>query len=234
MKEGDLVLCRVEKVTNTITIVRLPDGQEGTMVSSEIAPGRIKHMRHYVVPNKQVVCKILEMSKDFVHLSLRRVSSKEKNEVLEEFKQEKAFEAALKQISKDDYQTKIEQIKKDYPSLTAFILEARANEKTLEKYFKKDLIESLKKIFDKKRKKYEIKQIIKIKCLEEDGIKRIKNIFNFKEEDLKIVYIAAGNFMLRLLTEDYKQGKKKIQEIIQIIEAKSKENNCEFFTEEDK
>ena len=47
MEEGDLVLCKVEKVTNTITFVSLPSGQEGTIVSSEIAAGRIKFMRDY-------------------------------------------------------------------------------------------------------------------------------------------------------------------------------------------
>jgi len=46
MEEGDLVLCKVEKVTSTVTFVRLSDGQSGTIVSSEIAPGRIKLMRH--------------------------------------------------------------------------------------------------------------------------------------------------------------------------------------------
>ena len=78
MEEGNLVLCTVKKVTNTITFVELSDGEEGTIVSSEIAPGRIKLMRQYVVPNKKIVCKILEISGDRISLSLRRVNSKER------------------------------------------------------------------------------------------------------------------------------------------------------------
>ena len=75
MEEGNLVLCTVKNVTNTITFVELPNRQEGTIVSSEIAPGRIKLMRQYVVPNKKIVCKVLRVEGDHVHLSLRRVNS---------------------------------------------------------------------------------------------------------------------------------------------------------------
>ena len=98
MEEGDLLLCTVEKVSNTITIVRLPNGKEGTIVSSEIAPGRIKHMRQYVVPNKRIVCKILEISGNNIHLSLRRVNSKEKKEVMQRYKQDQAINIAFKEI----------------------------------------------------------------------------------------------------------------------------------------
>ncbi|MFH1451958.1 MAG: hypothetical protein ABIF88_02155 [archaeon] len=78
MEKGDVLLGTVREVTNTVTTVSLPDGKEGTLVSSEIAPGRIKHMRHYVVPNKKIVIKILELTGNHIHLSLRRVNSKEK------------------------------------------------------------------------------------------------------------------------------------------------------------
>ena len=80
MKEEELVLCTVEKVTNTVTFVRLPDGREGTIISSEIAPGRIKFMRQYVVPNKKIVCKVLRDEGNNINLSLRRVNNKEKKD----------------------------------------------------------------------------------------------------------------------------------------------------------
>ena len=89
MEEGDLALCTVEKVTNTITFARLPDGEEGTIVSSEIAPGRIKHMREYVVPNKKIVCKILGIDGNHIHLSLGGSTSKRKKELFKNLKQNK-------------------------------------------------------------------------------------------------------------------------------------------------
>ena len=117
--EGDVVLCTVDKVDNTVCFVHLPDGTKGTIISSEIAPGRIKFMRAYVVPNKKIVCKILQISGDNIALSLRRVNAKEKKQVMQEFKQELANKAALKQILGNDYAKTREKILKSYNSLFA-------------------------------------------------------------------------------------------------------------------
>ncbi|MFH1521705.1 MAG: hypothetical protein ABIF18_01980, partial [archaeon] len=166
MEEGDLVLCKVEKVTNTITSVTLQNGQEGIIVSSEIAPGRIKLMRQYVVPNKQIVCKILKIDGNNINLSLRRVSSKEKKEVLQSFKQSQAIDTAFKQILGDEEEAVKEKILKDFTDLTEFINSAQKDESLISKYIPKDKQNVIKKITEKKIKNAELKQNIKIKCIE--------------------------------------------------------------------
>ena len=138
MNERDLVLCTVEKVTNTITFVRLPNGQEGTLVSSEIAPGRIKHMRQYVIPNKKIVCKILKIEGDHIQLSLRRVNSKEKKEVMQKFKQSQAINVAFKQILGEDEKEIKETILKEFEDLKSFIKAARSDETLITKYIPKE------------------------------------------------------------------------------------------------
>jgi len=62
LEEGDLVLCTVEKIVGTIVFVNI-DGEkkQGSIVLSEIAPGRIRNLRDYVVPKKKIVCKILRI-----------------------------------------------------------------------------------------------------------------------------------------------------------------------------
>ena len=57
--EGDIVLCTVVDVGDAVTSVVLNDGTKGTIVSSEIASGRIKYMRSYVVPNKNSLQSII-------------------------------------------------------------------------------------------------------------------------------------------------------------------------------
>ena len=234
MEEGDLVLCKVEEVTNTITSVNLPNGQKGTIVSSEIAPGRIKFMRQYVVPNKQIVCKVLEMSGNNVHLSLRRVTSKEKKEVMQSFKQEQAIHIAFKQILGDKLQEIETNILKDFPTLPEFMEATYSDDKLIEKYIPKDKQCQIKKISEKKKKSLELKQNIEIKCLQDDGVKRIKKIFDIKNENVSITYISAGRFKLKLTVDDFKQGKKDMAEIIDELEKKAKENNCEFHATEEK
>jgi len=234
MQEGDIILCKVEKVTNTVTIVRLPNGKEGTIISSEISPGRIKHMRHFVIPNKTIVCKVLKILGENTHLSLRRVSSKEKKEALQRHKQGTAIELAFKQILKNDFEKISKKILEEYPSLFDFAYEAKENKDLLEKFIPKGNQEAAKKIIQKKGKSHELKQNIKIKCLGDDGIKRIKKVLEVKDQNSSISYVSAGNFKLRLKVEDYKVGKKKLNEILEEIAKKAKENDCEFSSTEEK
>lgn len=234
MEEDDLVLCKVEKVTNTIISVTLQNNQEGTIVSSEIAPGRIKLMRQYVVPNKQIVCKILKIDGNRIHLSLRRVSSKEKKEVLQLFKQSQAIKVAFRQILGDKEKLVKEKILKNFTDLTDFINSAQKDKSLIAKYIPKNKQDAIKKITEKKRKKTELKQNIKIKCIENDGIIRIKKIFALSNKNVSITYISAGNFKLKLTVKDFKQGKKEMSKIIEELEKRAKENNCEFYATEEK
>jgi len=234
MEEGDLILCKVKKVTSTITFVSMPNGQEGTIISSEIAAGRIKLMRQYVVPNKQIVCKILKIENGNFHLSLRRVNSKEEKEVMQKFKQTQAIDVAFKQILKEQEQQVKEKILNDFENLFEFTTSARADSELIKKYIPKENQQAIEKVINKKRKNEQLKQKIKIKCLENDGVQRIKKIFDLKDENIKVNYISAGKFSLKLTVQDFKQGKKEMAGILEELEKRAKENNCEFFATEDK
>jgi translation initiation factor 2 alpha subunit (eIF-2alpha) len=234
MEEGNLVLCTVEKVTNTVTIVKLPNGKEGTIISSEIAPGRIKLMRQYVVPNKKIVCKVLNVSGNNINLSLRRVNSKEKKEVMQEFKQKQTINAAFRQIFGENENKITKIILENFKSLPEFVSAARTNPSIIIKFIPKDKEATIRKIIEKKRKNQELKQIITIKCLENDGVKRIKEVFDIKDSDVTVNYISAGNLTLKLSVEDFKKGKVKMAEILEELKRKAKSNNCEFYATEQK
>ena len=95
---GDIILCTVDKIVGTNVFVKIEGGGEGTITFSEVAPGRIRNIRNYVVPKKEIVCKILRISGDRIDLSLRRVTPKDKKEVLERTKQEKSYKKILKSV----------------------------------------------------------------------------------------------------------------------------------------
>src|SRR3989344_4843371 len=103
LEESDVVLCTVDRIVGTVVFVKIEDNSvEGSIILSEIAPGRIRNLRDYVVPKKKIVCKVLRISKDGnIELSLRRVTPKEQKKVLEESKQEKSYESILKNILKE-------------------------------------------------------------------------------------------------------------------------------------
>lgn len=233
-QEGDLVLCTVDKVDNTICFVHLPDQTKGTIISSEIAPGRIKFMRQYVVPNKKIVCKILKVSSDHIELSLRRVNTKEKKKVLQEYKQQQANSVALKNILGDDYKKIQEKITAEFNSVAEFIKEAHEDSKILKKYIPSEYIAQIEKIIEKKKRQVELKYHIEIKSHEPDGIHRIKKVFDTKNEAIKVTYISAGKFTLKLKADDFKEGKKHMQEILEAIEKRAKEEKCELEYKEEK
>ncbi len=232
--EGDLVLCTVEDVNNTMTSVILEDGTKGTIISSEIASGRIKYMRMYVVPNKKIVCKVLGRSGNFLNLSLRRVNAKEKQDIMKEYKQKLSVESAFKQILKDNYENIKNNINADFGSLLNFIDKASLDEKIFVKYIPEDYVENIKKINDKRQKQVEVKYSISISCLESDGISRIKNVLENSNTNLKVTYISAGNFILRYVADNFKQAKQDILSIIENIKEKAKLNNCSFDFKEEK
>ncbi|MEM4330947.1 MAG: hypothetical protein QW273_02985 [Candidatus Pacearchaeota archaeon] len=234
LEEGSLVLCFVEKIEKEIVLVRTEDGTKGTIVSSEIAPGRIKNIREYVYPNKVIVCKVLEVFPTHLNLSLRRVNQKEKKEVLERYEREKTFERVIKSLLKEKAEEVLKKIKETFGSYSTFIDKVREKEELLEEYLPKEHKEVVKKVIEKRKKGIEIKKIIKITSFSSDGIKRIKEVLNIDNPKIEIKYIAAGNFLLTFRDSEQKKVNSILQEIIDNMEKKAKKLSCTFSVEEKK
>jgi len=189
LEEGDIVLCTVDKIVRTNVFVHIEGHGEGTIILSEIAPGRIRNIRNYVVPKKKIVCKVLRIKKGNIDLSLRRVSKKERKEKLEEVKQEKSYSSIIKSVVKDKTEEIIIKIKKG-DDLLSFFQEAKENPKKLEEFFTK--IDS-KKILDilntQKQKRAIVKKEISLITKKPDGLNLIKkNTWCIKRDKSKIYF----------------------------------------------
>jgi translation initiation factor 2 alpha subunit (eIF-2alpha) len=55
LEVGDVVLCTVDRTAGTVVFVKIDGYGEGSIITSEIAPGRIRNLREYVVPKKKIV-----------------------------------------------------------------------------------------------------------------------------------------------------------------------------------
>jgi translation initiation factor 2 alpha subunit (eIF-2alpha) len=234
LNENDIVLCTVDKIDGTTVFVKLEDGSQGTIVMSEIAPGRIRNIREYVSPNKKIVCKVMRLSPNHIDLSLRRVTGKERDEVMEIFKQEQTAKTALKSLLKERAVEIQENILKDFKSLSEFFNKARENDKVVDQYIPKEAVEQIKKITQKKKKEVEVKKIIKMKCLDTDGIKKIREIFTSPDKAIEITYISAGNYQINIKDEDYKKANQRMNDFTQGIEQKAKKNFADFSIEDKK
>lgn len=224
-KEGDLVLCTVKDVVKTTVFVETEDKTKGSINFSEVAPGRIRNIRDYVVPNKIIVCKILDYSSGHLFLSIRRVKGKEKEELLSQYKKVKSIESFIKKVLTEKGEEIIEKIREN-EKVIEFFEEAKQTAEILEKYFSKEEIEKIKPIFKEKVvKEVDIKKEFSLSCKESDGILRIKKILSPYEG---INYLGSSNFMIKLKSNDPKHTTSQINQMIEQIEKQAKKEKCEF------
>lgn len=229
---GDLVLCTVEKVEKTIVFIKMENGEGGSITISEIAPGRIRNIRSYVVPKKIIVCKVLRISqRGNVELSFRRVTPKETKEIMEKHKQEKSYIKIIKSVLGEKADEIIDKIIKD-ERLYDFINEGKENPKIIEKVFgKKDAEKILEILLSQKQKKAVIKKEINFTSYDPNGLGLIKKILgNIKEA--KIGYISAGKYIIKTESENMKNADKKLKDILNKIEKNSKKEKILFEVKE--
>ena len=232
LEEGDLVLCTVEKIVGTIVFVNI-DGEkkQGSIVLSEIAPGRIRNLRDYVVPKKKIVCKILRISSERVDLSLRRVTQNEKKQIVEEYSQEKSYENILKSILGNNSEQITNKIK-EKESLYNFFEQVKKNPDILEKLVGEANSKRIMQIISKeKTKKSLIKKEFSLTSTKPNGLELIKELLeNIK--DFEINYLAAGKFSIKTQSEDPKKEEKKLRIILENVEKGAKEKGMEFSIKE--
>ncbi len=226
IKEGDIVLCTVQEIKPTSIFVKIEDNGEGTIITSEIAPGRIRNIRDYVVPNKKIVCKVLGIENNLIHLSARRVSSKEKKEVMEKYQKVLAVIATLKAIVKENPLVIIEKIKKEY-DLLDFLEKAKQDSHILEKFMSKEEAEKLHTILkEKKEKDIEAKKEFVLKCKKSCGISVIKNLLSKYKDNIS--YLGASHYLIRIKAPNYKQANTTITEFFAELEKQAKAQNTEL------
>jgi len=233
LEQGDVVLCTVDRIAGTTVFVKihLPGSEkelEGTIITSEIAPGRIRNLREYVVPKKKIVCKVLRVLGNQIHLSLRRVTQKEKKEILEQAKLEKSYESVIKSILKENAEETIKKIKSE-DSLYNFLEESKSNPKKLEKIVpKKDAGKILEILNAQKEKIIILKKTINITTTEPDGLEKIKEFFKNAPKEFTIKYISAGKYSIKIESNDAKKANQELKEYLENLEKSAKEKNLNF------
>ncbi len=226
IKENDIVLCTVKRIERTTVFLEIEGNGEGTMSFSEVAAGRIRNIRDFIAMNKKVVCKILRIKDNNIELSLRRVTAKEREEVLENYQKEKTLVSILKPILKDKTTDIIKKIKEEN-NPADFLDEAKENPSILKNFVSGSELEQLKKILsEKKEKDKKVKKIILLKSDKPSGIKDIKEIL--KTESAEISYLGASKFLIEIKAKDYKIANSNLEKALAEINAKAKKLNAKF------
>jgi translation initiation factor 2 subunit 1 len=229
LEPGDIVLCTVDRIVGTVVFVKIDGNGEGGIIMSEVAPGRIRNLRDYIVPKKRIACKVLRVSGDRIDLSLRRVTQKEQKEVLEQESQEKSSKSILKTILGEAiYENKIKKIKESGLSLHEFLQQSKESPKKLDEFFDKEHAKKILEILkSQKQKKVEIKKEISLISNDENGINKIKNVF-YEKGKAEIKYISGGKYSISIQDNDLKKADNSLKLIIQEIEKKAKKEGLQI------
>jgi translation initiation factor 2 subunit 1 len=191
---------------------------------SEVAPGRIRNIRDYVVEGKVIVCKVLYINQErgYIDLSLRRVTEgqrREKNdEVKQELKAEKILEMTAHSLKID---AKVLYTKAAEAFLTSYFYIYQAfddflnSNLTLTDYFDKNVSEHLEKIIREKIKPKEILIAgdVTINSWEENGIEDIKaTLTSVIKDNVTISYLGGGRYRILIKGADYKTVEKLLKD----------------------
>jgi translation initiation factor 2 alpha subunit (eIF-2alpha) len=212
LKENNIVLCTVKKIEGTTVFVTIENNGEGSIIFPEIAAGRIRNIREYVVPNKKIVCKVLQIVEGHPQLSLRRVTAKEREEILKSYEKEKTLLSILKSLTQDA-STVLDKIKTQFQA-DEFIEKAKQTPKILESFFSKTQTEQ------------EVKKLIILKSMQDSGAEDIKQIL--KIPDIEIKYLGSSQFMLSKKSPDLKQAENTINQAIKAIQERAKAKKALF------
>ena len=101
-EEGDLVKCTVTSVQSHSVFALIEEYKITGMIHiSEVAPGRIRNIRDYVIEGRSIICKVLRVNPERGHvdLSLRRVSESQRRNKINEIKKEKLAEKLVEVVA---------------------------------------------------------------------------------------------------------------------------------------
>jgi translation initiation factor 2 alpha subunit (eIF-2alpha) len=224
---GDIMLCVVERISGTIVFVKMPDKNEGSIVLSEIAPGRIRNLRDYVFPGKNIVCKVLRVNGERVDLSLRRVTPKEIKDLREGLVAEKSSVSILKSVLGDKFQEAVDKILLETP-VNLFLEESKKDSSNLEGIVGKENASKILEIINSQKKKTAvIKKNFNLSSSAPNGIVLIKELLGgFEGVDIK--YLAAGKYSISSEAEEKKLADNKIKNVFDKIQEIAKKGNLEF------
>lgn len=228
MESGDTLICTVDKIVGTTVFVDIEGTNiPGTIILSEIAAGRIRNLRDYVVPKKTIICKVLRVMNDHIELSLRRVKEKEQKEALEKNKAEKSYVNILKSILNDRTIEVLSKIK-EKGSLKEFFENSKKDSEELEKIVGKEEAKKIVEILKKQKEKvFYLKKEIKLTSTSPNGIKIIKDLLS-EDKNVEVKYLAAGRYSVNSKGENLKKTDQKIKDFIEKLQKIQKKENIEF------
>lgn len=227
-KEGEVVLVTVKNITPYSALCTLDEyeGREGMIHVSEISGKWVRDIKKFVKIGKQYVAKVVEVDekKGHITLSLKRLSKRNKDQKLQDFKNEGRSEKMIEALAKRMKITPQEAYEKIGADLqekfgdvfTAFNMAFENPEALVRRGIPEKtalLIQEVAKEEIQKKEKI-IKADLCLKFYTEDGVAKIKSfLIGIKQKyGWEVKYISAPHYSIEMKTKNPKKAEKKLKE----------------------
>jgi translation initiation factor 2 subunit 1 len=238
--KDELVIGVIKKIMPYGAFVVLTEygNLEAFLHVSEIAPRWIKNIHEFISEGQRYVVKVVhvDLHKNQVDVSIKRVNEEEKKRKLELVQNEKKGKKLL-ELSLETAKAKIEFAKAREEIESHFVdvytcfkqasLEGEPALKDLKlpKGLKAKMVELAQKSI--KKPVVEIDTVATLVCYGPDGVEDLKKVLKV-DKDVSVHYLGAPKYKLSLTASDYKSGEKRLNKVLEQIKALAQKNNCEF------
>lgn len=241
---GDNVIVTVKNITPNSAVCSLDEYQnkEGMIHVSEIAGKWVRDIKKFVKVGKQYVAKVINVDreKQFVFLSLKRLSKRDKERKMQEFKKEQKAEKMLEIIAKrkgvslskayEEFGYKLQEIYGDM--YVGFEQMLKMPERLVQKGMTKEWVDLAFEVVKEntQKKEVKIKGEIRLKFYGPDGLKRIKEVLGELNNKYKfdIKYISAPRYSVEIKTDNPKVAQNELEKKVMDVLSKVKDGEAEF------
>ena len=234
---GDLVIATVQDVTDFGAYVKLDEyDKRGLLHISEISSSWIRNIRNFIREGQKIVLKVLrvDIEKEHIDLSLRRVTKREKIEKIMFWKRERKAETLLRGVAEktglsldEVYEKAGSPMEKEYGLYEGFEKAVKEGVAALTKIgVPEELATSIAEI-GKERihvPMVKVKGIVELHCMKPTGVNIIKEAFlNAKKAEksrdakLRFYVIAAPKYCVEVMAENYKHAETVLQRVAENV-----------------
>jgi len=240
----ELVLVTIKKIMPYGAFCALDEygGMEAFVHISEVAPRWIKNIHEFLHEGQKLVAKVyhIELDKNQIDLSLKRVTESEKKLKVEENRREKRAEKLFEVAIKIAKSTKIESVSARMALVQKYGNVIEAIETIGEKgdaalaglKIEKGLAAALLEVAAKsmKKAKVELDGILTLTSFAPNGVEVVRKILSSFSKpagvDIQILYLGAPKYQLRIVADDFKMADKAMETVTEAIFSSAKESHA--------
>ena len=225
--QGEKVLATVTRITPYSASCKLDEyeGKEGMIHVSEASGKWVKDIRKFIKPNKTYVVKVIGLDKErgHINLSLKRVSKKESDRKMQEYKKEQRAEKMLEivaerlKLSLDQTYDKIGYELQDTfgEMFIAFDLAFKSPQKLVDRGIDEKYAKIIADVAKEniQLKKVKITAKLTLRSYTGDGVEKIKEFLSSLEKKykMKVSYITAPEYEVSIVTDNPKNDSKEFE-----------------------